>query len=83
MKDGVGEGRVQPHPRGSVIGYEPPVRTEPPGMTLKKTKRKNGQFSQKELRVKAKEVEFKKEIQSEAKKLSYGDVDRNEARSTW
>ena len=52
-------------------------------MTLKKTKRKNGQFSQKELRVKAKEVEFKKEIQSEAKKLSYGDVDRNEARSTW
>ena len=52
-------------------------------MTLIKKKKKKGQFSQKELRVKAKEVEFKKEIQSEAKKLSYGAVTRSEARSSW
>ena len=83
MKDGGGEGHVQPRPRGSVIGYEPPVRTGALGMTLIKKKKKKGQFSQKELRVKAKEVEFKKEIQSEAKKLSYGAVTRSEARSSW
>ena len=54
-----------------------------PRNDLNKEKKKKGQFSQKELRVKAKEVEFKKEIQSEAKKLSYGAVTRSEARSSW